>query len=76
MGKFYRIFIFPDKKGKLGIISKESNELYLINDNGSLYKNFPLNGKTAFSITDLNNENIYNLITGSSDNSIYVYQLQ
>ncbi len=69
-------FLFPDGTGKLGIVSDAGNELYLFNDNGSLYNAFPLKGKTAFSIGDLNNEGIYNLVTGSADNSIYVYQLQ
>ncbi|MCW3085319.1 MAG: hypothetical protein JWP12_2685 [Bacteroidetes bacterium] len=69
-------FLFPDGTGKLGIVSDAANELYLFNDNGSLYDSFPLKGKTAFSIGDLNNEGIYNLVTGSADNSIYVYQLQ
>lgn len=69
-------FIFPDGKGKIGVISKTKNELYMFNDNGTLYKSFPINGKTPFSIGDLNNEGFYNLITGSSDNSIYVYQLE
>lgn len=69
-------FTFPDGKGKIGVISKEKNELYLFNETGSLYKGFPISGNTAFSIGDLNNEGFYNLITGSSDNSIYVYQLE
>ncbi len=69
-------FIFPDGKGKIGVVSKTKNEIYLFNDNGSLYKGFPITGKTAFSIGDLNNEGLFNLITGSSDNSIYVYQLE
>lgn len=69
-------FLFPDGSGKIGITSEASNELFLFNDNGSLFNTFPLNGKTNFSIGDLNNEGILNLVTGSADNSIYVYQLK
>lgn len=69
-------FIFPDGSGKIGVSSEASNELYLFNENGSLYNGFPLKGKTIFSIGDLNNEGSFNLITGSADNSVYVYQLQ
>ena len=69
-------FIFPDGTGKIGVVSETSDELYLFNDNGSLYKGFPLSGKTSFSIGDLNNEGVSNLITGSSENSIYLYQLE
>ncbi|MCX6296798.1 MAG: hypothetical protein NTX97_12195 [Bacteroidetes bacterium] len=71
-----QFFLFPDSKGKIGVASEESNEIYLFNDNGSLYNSFPINGKTAFSIGDLNNEGYYNLVTGSSENSIFVYQLK
>lgn len=69
-------FIFPDGTGKIGVLSENTNELYLISNTGSLHKGFPLSGKTHFSITDLNNDGVYNLITGSADNSIYVYQLE
>lgn len=71
-----QIFMFPDGTGKIGITSEASNELFIFNNNGSLYNGFPVSGKTQFSIGDLNNEGSYDLISGSSDNSIYVYQLQ
>jgi hypothetical protein len=71
-----QIFVFPDGSAKIGVVSREANELYLFNNNGSLYHLFPLTGKTPFSIGDLNNEGIYNLVTGSSGKSIYVYQLE
>lgn len=71
-----QFFIFPDGKGKIGIVSEVSNEIYLFNDNGSLQDAFPLNGKTPISIGDLNNEGAFNIVTGSADNSIYVYPLR
>ena len=69
-------FLFPDGTGKIGVASEESNKLYLFNNNGSLFNTFPLNGKTNFSIGDLNNQGIIDLVAGSSENSIYVYQIQ
>ena len=69
-------FNFPDGSKKIGVVSDESNEIFLFNENGSLFNNFPLNGKTTFSIGDLNNDGNYNLVTGSSENSIFVYQLK
>lgn len=69
-------FMFPDNKGKIGVVSELTNELFLFNDNGSLFNSFPLNGKTNFSIGDLNNEGSFNLVTGSSENSIFVYQIK
>jgi hypothetical protein len=70
------IFTFPDGTSKIGVVSEAENEIYLFNPNGSLYNLFPLTGKTPFSIGDLNNEGAYNLITGSPEKSIYVYQLE
>jgi hypothetical protein len=69
-------FKFPDGSCKIGVVSDESNEIFLFNENGSLFNSFPLNGKTMFSIGDLNNEGSYNLVTGSSENSIFMYQLK
>ncbi len=69
-------FLFPDGNGKIGVASEESNEIFLFNNNGSLFEGFPIMGKTAFTIGDLNNEGHYNLVTGSSENSIFVYQLK
>lgn len=69
-------FTFPDGTSKIGISSPESNELFLFESNGTLLEGFPISGHTLFSIGDLNNETIYNLITGGDNNSIYVYQLQ
>jgi len=69
-------FSFPDGSGKIGVLSETTDELYLFNNDGSLYKGFPMSGKTRFSIGDINNEGVFNLVTGSSDNSIYMYQLE
>ncbi|HEY0031364.1 MAG TPA: DUF3352 domain-containing protein [Bacteroidia bacterium] len=69
-------FLFPDNSGKIGIVSDLSNEVFLFNENGSLFNAFPLKGKTSFSIGDLNNEGSYNLVTGSAENSIFVYQFK
>ncbi len=69
-------FLFPDGKSKIGVVSEGANELYLFNENGSMYDGFPVNGKTNFSIGSLNNDGSYNIITGGADKSIYVYQLQ
>lgn len=69
------VFTFPDGSSKIGVLSDKTNELYLFNENGSLYHGFPVAGKTLFCIGDINNDGSYMLITGSSENSIYVYQL-
>jgi hypothetical protein len=70
------IFVFKDGGAKIGVVSDKTNELFLFNENGSLYSQFPLSGNTIFSVSDLNNQNTYNLITGNASRAIYAYQLQ
>lgn len=70
------VAVLPDGKVKIGVVSSQTNELYLFNENGSLYQGFPVAGKTPFCVDDVNNDGTLMLITGSSDNSIYVYQLK
>lgn len=69
-------FLFPDGTEKIGVVSEEGDELFLFNDNGTLFNGFPLKGKTFFSIGDMNNDGTFNVVTGSSDKSIYVYQFE
>jgi hypothetical protein len=69
-------FSYPEGKDKIGVVSRSQNEIYLFNENGTICKDFPLTAKTPFEISDLNNQGFYNLISGSSNNSIYVYQLK
>ena len=70
------IYILPDGSAAVGMVSGQSNELYLFNGEGKLYSGFPVSGKTPFSIGDINNDGVPMLVTGSSDNSIFVYQLK
>ena len=69
-------FLYPDWTANIGVVSERHNKMYLFDDNGMLIDGFPLTGKTAFAIGDLNNEGTYNLVCGSADNSIYVYQIR
>jgi len=70
-------FIYNFGKGNLktGIVSDATNELFLLNDNGSIYQGFPIEGKTLFSIGDMNNDGNINIVTGTAYNSIFAYQL-
>ncbi|MFY9307621.1 MAG: DUF3352 domain-containing protein [Bacteroidia bacterium] len=70
------VVTLPDGSVKIGAVSGQTNELYLLNANGSMYQGFPVAGKTAFVLGDINNDGTIMLVTGSSDNSIYVYQLR
>ncbi len=69
-------FAMPNGKGKIGIASEQTNEIFLFNDDGSLYEGFPLKGSTSFSIGDFNNDGHNNIVVGSSDRTIYVYTIE
>jgi hypothetical protein len=68
-------FTLQNGETKIGVLSDKTNEMYLFDKNGTLNKGFPLAGKTLFCISDLNSDGVNHLITGSSDNSVYVYLL-
>ncbi|NVO08559.1 MAG: DUF3352 domain-containing protein [Bacteroidales bacterium] len=62
---------------KLGFVSSKSNEIYLINGNGSLYDGFPLSGCTLFSVgsNPVKGSN-FNLITGSPSGMLFNYSVK
>ena len=69
-------FEFSTHLHKIGITDYSNKELYLFNQDGTLYKDFPLKGSTMFSISLLNNAGPkFNLITGSSDGFLYNYEV-
>ncbi len=62
---------------KIGVVSKSTKEIYLINNNGTIYKNFPLNGTSLFSIGLIDNSNTkFNLFVGNDDIFLYNYSIQ
>jgi hypothetical protein len=71
------IYQFSFGNKKIGLVSEGMNELYLVNNDGSLYKGFPLLGSTPFSIGVINKTTSkFNLIVGSNDNFLYNYSVQ
>lgn len=70
----YYYFSYDDRK--LGVVSKTTNEIFLFNSNGSIYKGFPLKGNTPFTIGHLSNSrNQFNLIVGTQYNFLYNYSV-
>jgi hypothetical protein len=60
---------------KVGFTKKSSEEIFLLDETGTLLPGFPIRGQTAFSIADLNNDRHLNLVTGAGRN-IYLYQIK
>jgi hypothetical protein len=71
------IYQFSYGNKKIGLVSEGLDELYLVNNDGSLYKGFPLLGSTPFSIGVINKTSSkFNLIVGSDNNFLYNYSVQ
>jgi hypothetical protein len=68
-------FMFPDNTGKIGVVIKENQEIYLFKENGSLFEGMPLKGSTLFTISDINGDNQFDLIVGNGRN-LFAYSLK
>ncbi|MCK4662390.1 MAG: hypothetical protein KAT68_05970 [Bacteroidales bacterium] len=69
-------FLFPDNSGKIGVTDELNNHIFLFNDNGTLFKEFPLEGNTLFSIGKLKiKQDYFNLIVGNKDGYLLNYKI-
>lgn len=68
-------FLFPDDKGRIGVVSPQASQVYLFSPGGQLHPGFPITGSTLFSIGSLNGDNALYLVTASGK-TIYVYTLE
>ncbi|SMO60697.1 hypothetical protein SAMN06265379_103303 [Saccharicrinis carchari] len=70
-------YFFSSNNKKIGVFDAQNNKIYLINSDGNLYKNFPLRGKSRFSIGFLNKKSTkFNLIVGGENNYLYNYEVK
>ena len=73
-GDMYR---FSSRDHKVGMVDSSETNIYLFNQDGSLYKGFPLEGTSRFSIGFLKTSAYrFNLITGGENNYIYNYRVE
>jgi hypothetical protein len=71
----YYQFSFSDRK--LGVVSRQDNLIYLINNTGEFYNGFPLQGNTPFSIGNFGDSlSRFSLVVGSNDNFLYNYRVK
>lgn len=68
-------FHLSHNKCFIGVHSIFLNKLFLLTNEGMLFKGFPVKGSTPFIINQLNNDEKFYLIAGSEDGNIYVYSL-
>lgn len=65
---------FPDKSRRIGIADTTENRIYLFNTDGSIFKGFPLEGNSEFSLGFFGHSgDQFNLITGTSEGYLNNY---
>lgn len=69
-------FQYPDKSWKIGIVSDQTNEIFLYNSDGSIVDGFPIKGNTPFDISVINSKQSLILVTGTEDNVITLYPIE
>jgi hypothetical protein len=71
----YYNFSYNDRK--IGLVSTEKNLIYLVNNDGKMYKDFPLEGTTLFSVGYFDPATSrFNLIVGGRNNFLYNYAVE
>ena len=71
------VYEFSSIDKKVGIVADKSGRIYLFNSDGSLYQGFPLQGTSAFSISNFPGLlDRFNLIVANNDNFLYNYSVK
>ena len=71
------VYRFSASDVKIGVVVKSKNDIYLFNRDGTLYKGFPLRGRTQFSIGFLEpSSKHFNLVVGSENQFLYNYRVK
>jgi hypothetical protein len=70
----FTVEMVGDTKSKIGTYSKDKKRIYLMNEKGELYADFPLAGTTRFEVVDLL-EDQTNVLVVANDDVIYAYKL-
>jgi hypothetical protein len=71
------IYKFSVRDNKIGIVIRNRGNIYLYNNNGALYKGFPLLGSAPFSISSFPElSGRFNMIVGAKNNFLYNYSVQ
>ncbi len=71
------VYTFSRRDRKIGVTDATHADIYLVNNDGSLYEGFPMKGRTQFSIGRLGPARKgFNLIVGGEDNFLYNYSVK
>ena len=65
-----------DNTYKTGVFCEDMQKIYLLDNNGEVYKGFPLNATTPFVITDLYGTKDNILVAGGTDKNVFTYRVK
>ncbi len=69
-------FFTINEKPYIGYVSQQTNQIFLVDQEGTFYPGFPLKGSTPFSIDDINNDGELELVVGGKNGVVYLYKLK
>jgi hypothetical protein len=71
------IYEFSSNDKKIGLTATKSGEIWLLNNDGTVYEGFPLRGASSFSISSFPElEDKFNLIVNDKDNFLLNYSVK
>lgn len=77
IGTLPDIYQFSSSDLKIGLTDAESNMIYLINSDGTVYEGFPLEGNTRYSIGYFaGSDSRFNLVVGNQNGFLYNYSIE
>lgn len=73
MPQFFRL---ADNAPRIGVVTGQTSEIWLLNGLGMIHEGLPLSGATAFAIGDFNNDGSFDVVVGNHDKNLYTYTLE
>ncbi len=69
------LMVFPLRDGtvRIGLRIPATGEIVVLQNRAALHPRFPLMGRTAFSLADINRDGLYEVVTGSGGRRIFCY---
>lgn len=69
-------FSFSSKDKRIGVYAPAESLIYLIDSEGNISDDFPIRGKSLFSIGHLSSNNYWNLVVAGDNNFVYNYKME
>ncbi len=68
-------FFKMEDRYRIGYVAESTQQIFLIEQDGTFYEGFPLKGTTPFEIADINADGAKELMVGGKDGMVYMYRI-